>query len=137
MSGVEFGSVGGLGGVSPVGGRVAGLGRFAGWWLVRNWVGSIVGGVGRAAWGDVVGSVGVGSVPGSTGLGLGFVAGSEGYGSPVGVVNGGGGSAGLFSGSAGVGKGFVGGVVDVPVGSPIAGLGVDLVDVAGVVSDLL
>lgn len=137
VSDVEFGSVGGLGGVSPVGGRVAGLGRFAGWWLVRNWVGSVVGGVGRAAWGDVVGSVGVGSVSGSAGLGLGFVAGSEGYGSPVGVVSGGGGSAGLFGGSAGVGEGFVGGVVDVPVGSPIAGLGVDLVDVAGVVSDLL
>lgn len=137
VSDVEFGSVGGLGGVSPVGGRVAGLGRFAGWWLVRNWVGSVVGGVGRAAWGDVVGSVGVGSVPGSAGLGLGFVAGSEGYGSPVGVVNGGGGSAGLFSGSAGVEIGSVGGVVDVPAGSPIAGLGVDLVDVAGVVSDLL
>ena len=137
VSGVEFGSVGGLGGVSPVGGRVAGLGRFAGWWLVRNWVGSVVGGVGRAAWGDVVGSVGVGSVSGSAGLGLGFVAGSEGYGSPVGVVSGGGGSAGLFSGSAGVGEGFVGGVIDVPVGSPVVGLGVDLVDVAGVVSDLL
>lgn len=130
VSDVEFGSVGGLGGVSPVEARVAGLGRFAGWWLVRNWVGSVVGGVGRAAWGDVVGSVGVGSVSGSAGLGLGFVAGSEGYGSPVGVVNGGGGSAGLFSGSAGVGEGFVGGVVDVPTGSPIAGLGVDLVDVA-------
>lgn len=137
VSDVEFGSVGGLGGVSPVGGRVAGLGRFAGWWLTRNWVGSVVGGVGRAAWGDVVGSVGVGSVSGSAGLGLGFVAGSEGYGSPVGAVNGGGGSAGLFSGSAGVGEGFVGGVVDVPAGSPIAGLGVDLVDVAGFVSDLL
>ncbi len=137
VSGVEFGSVGGLGGVSPVGGRVAGLGRFAGWWLVRNWVGSVVGGVGRAAWGDVVGSVGVGSVSGSAGLGLGFVAGSEGYGSPVGVVNGGGGSAGLFGGSVGVGAGFVGGVVDVPVGSPVVGLGVDLVDVAGFVSDLL
>ena len=130
VSGVEFGSVSGLGGVSPVGGRVAGLGRFAGWWLVRNWVGSVVGGAGRAAWGDVVGSVGVGSVSGSAGLGLGFVAGSEGYGSPVGVVNGGGGSAGLFGGSAGVEIGSVGGVVDVPAGSPIAGLGVDLVDVA-------
>lgn len=137
VSDVEFGSVGGLGGVSPVGGRVAGLGRFAGWWLVRNWVGSVVGGVGRAAWGDVVGSVGVGSVSGSAGLGLGFVAGSEGYGSPVGVVNGGGGSAGLFGGSAGVEIGSVGGFVDVPVGSPVVGLGVDLVDVAGVVSDLL
>lgn len=130
VSDVEFGSVGGLGGVSPVGGRVAGLGRFAGWWLVRNWAGSVVGGVGRAAWGDVVGSVGVGSVPGSAGLGLGFVAGSEGYGSPVGVVSGGG-------GSVGVGAGFVGGVVDVPVGSPAVGLGVDLVDVAGFVSDFL
>jgi uncharacterized PE-PGRS family protein PE_PGRS3 len=137
VSGVEFGSVGGLGGVSPVGGRVAGLGRFAGWWLVRNWAVGVVGGVGRATWGDVVGSVGVGSVSGSAGLGLGFVAGSEGYGSPVGVVSGDGGSAGLFGGSAGVGEGFVGGVVDVPAGSPIAGLGVDLVDVAGVVSDLL
>ena len=138
VSDVEFGSVGGLGGVSPVGGRVAGLGRFAGWWLTRGWVEGVVGGVGRAAWGDVVGSVGVGSVSGSAGLGLGFVGGSEGYGSPVGVVNGGGGgSAGLFSGSAGLGLGFVGGVVDVPAGSPIAGLGVDLVDVAGVVSDLL
>lgn len=137
VSDVEFGSVGGLGGVSPVGGRVAGLGRFGGWWLTRGWVEGVVGGVGRAAWGDVVGSVGVGSVPGSAGLGLGFVAGSEGYGSPVGVVNGGGGSAGLFSGSAGVEIGSVGGVVDVPAGSPIAGLGVDLVDVAGVVSDLL
>ena len=130
------GSVGGLGGVSPVGGRVAGLGRFAGWWLVRNWVGSVVGGVGRAAWGDVVGAVSAGSGSGSSvpaGLGLGFVGGSEGYGSPVGVVSGGGGSAGLFGGSAGVGEGFVGGVVDVPAGSPIAGLGVDLVDVAGFV----
>lgn len=137
VSGVEFGSVGGLGGVSPVGGRVAGLGRFAGWWLTRGWVEGVVGGVGRAAWGDVVGSVGVGSVPGSAGLGLGFVAGSEGYGSPVGVVSGGGGSAGLFGGSVGGGAGFVGGVVDVPVGSPVVGLGVDLVDVAGFVSDLL
>ena len=136
VSDVEFGSVGGLGGVSPVGGRVAGLGRFAGWWLVRNWVGSVVGGVGRAAWGDVVGAVSAGSGSGSSvpaGLGLGFVGGSEGYGSPVGVVSGGGGSAGLFGGSAGVGEGFVGGVVDVPAGSPIAGLGVDLVDVAGFV----
>lgn len=140
VSDVEFGSVGGLGGVSPVGGRVAGLGRFAGWWLVRNWVGSVVGGVGRAAWGDVVGAVSAGSGSGSSvpaGLGLGFVAGSEGYGSPVGVVNGGGGSAGLFGGSVGVGAGFVGGVVDVPVGSPVMGLGVDLVDVAGFVSDFL
>lgn len=137
VSDVEFGSVGGLAGVSPVGGGVHGLGRFGDWWLVRNWVDSVVGGVGRAAWGDIVGSVGVGSVSGSAGLGLGFVGGSEGYGSPVGVVNGGGGSAGLFGGSASVDKGFVGGVVDVPVGSPVAGLGVDLVDVAGVVSDLL
>ena len=140
VSDVEFGSVGGLGGVSPVGGRVAGLGRFAGWWLVRNWVGSVVGGVGRAAWGDVVGTISAGSGSGSdvpAGLGLGFVGGSEGYGSPVGVVSGGGGSAGLFSGSAGLFGGFVGGVVDVPVGSPVVGLGVDLVDVAGVVSDLL
>ena len=139
VSDVEFGSVGGLGGVSPVGGRVAGLGRFAGWWLVRNWVGSVVGGVGRAAWGDVVGTISTGSGSGSSvpaGLGLGFVAGSEGYGSPVGVVNGGG-SAGLFGGAVGVGAGFVGGVVDVPVGSPVVGLGVDLVDVAGFVSDLL
>lgn len=140
VSGVEFGSVSGLGGVSSVEGRVAGLGRFAGWWLVRNWVGSIVGGVGRSAWGDVVGTISAGSGSGSTvpaGLGLGFVGGSEGYGSPVGEVVGGGGSTGLFSGSAGVGEGFVGGVVDVPAGSPIAGLGVDLVDVAGFVSDLL
>lgn len=139
VSGVEFGSVSGLGGVSSVEGRVAGLGRFAGWWLVRNWVGSIVGGVGRSAWGDVVGTISAGSGSGSTvpaGLGLGFVGGSEGYGSPVGEVVGGG-STGLFSGSAGVGEGFVGGVVDVPAGSPIAGLGVDLVDVAGFVSDLL
>ena len=130
VSGVEFGSVGGLAGVSPVEARVAGLGRFGGWWLTRGWVAGVVGGVGRAAWGDVVGSVGVGSVSSSAGLGLGFVGGSEGYGSPVGVVSGGGGSAGLFGGSAGVGEGFVGGVVDVPVGSPIVGLGVDLVDVA-------
>lgn len=140
VSDVEFGSVGGLGGVSPVGGRVAGLGRFAGWWLTRGWVESVVGGVGRAAWGDVVGAVSAGSGSGSSvsaGLGLGFVGGSEGYGSPVGVVNGTGGSAGLFGGSAGVEIGSVGGVVDVPAGSPIAGLGVDLVDVAGVVSDLL
>ena len=137
VSDVEFGSVGGLGGVSPVGGRVAGLGRFGGWWLTRGWVEGVVGGVGRAAWGDVVGAVSAGSGSGSAGLGLGFVAGSEGYGSPVGVVNGGGGSAGLFGSSAGVDKGFVGGVVDVPVGSPVVGLGVDLVDVAGFVSDLL
>lgn len=137
VSGVEFGSVSGLAGVSPVEARVAGLGRFGGWWLTRGWVAGVVGGVGRAAWGDVVGSVGVGSVSSSAGLGLGFVAGSEGYGSPVGVVNGCGGSAGLFGGSVGVGAGFVGGVVDVPVGSPVVGLGVDLVDVAGVVSDLL
>lgn len=130
---VGFGSV--FGG-SSVGSGVSGLGRFGGWWLVRNWVGSVSGGVGRAAWGDVVGTVSAGSSV-SAGLGLGFVGGSEGYGSPVGVVSGGGGSAGLFGGSGGVGEGFVGGVVDVPVGSPIAGLGVDLVDVAGVVSDLL
>ena len=137
VSDVEFGSVGGLGGVSPVEARVAGLGRFGGWWLTRGWVEGVVGGVGRAAWGDVVGSVGVGSVSGSTGLGLGFVAGSEGYGSPVGVVSGGGGSAGLFGRSTGVDAGFVGGVVDVPVGSPVVGLGVDLVDVAGFVSAVL
>ena len=131
---------GSVNGGSPVGSGVSGLGRFGDWWLVRNWVGSVVGGVGRAAWGDVVGTVSAGSGSGSSvpaGLGLGFVGGSEGYGSPVGVVSGGGGSAGLFGGSAGVGEGFVGGVVDVPVGSPIAGLGVDLVDVAGFVSDLL
>lgn len=136
VSDVEFGSVAGLAGVSPVGDRVAGLGRFAGWWLTRGWVAGVVGGVGRAAWGDVVGTISAGSDI-EPGLGLGFVAGSEGYGSPVGVVNGGGGSAGLFGGSAGVGAGFVGGVVDVPVGSPVVGLGVDLVDVAGFVSDLL
>ena len=140
VSDVEFGSVGGLAGVSPVGGRVSGLGRFGDWWLTRGWVEGVVGGVGRAAWGDVVGAVSAGSGSGSSvpaGLGLGFVGGSEGYGSPVGVVNGGGGSAGLFGGAVGVGAGFVGGVVDVPVGSPVMGLGVDLVDVAGVVSDLL
>ena len=131
--GVGFGSV--FGG-SPVGSGVSGLGRFGDWWLVRNWVGSVVGGVGRACWGDVVGTISAGSGI-EPGLGLGFVGGSEGYGSPVGVVSGGGGSAGLFGGSAGVGEGFVGGVVDVPVGSPVVGLGVDLVDVAGVVSDLL
>lgn len=135
VSGVEFGSVSGLAGVSPVEARVAGLGRFGGWWLTRGWVAGGVGGVGRACWGDVVGAVLAGSSTGSgsgvmPGLGLGFVGGSEGYGSPVGVVSGGGGSAGLFGGSAGVGEGFVGGVVDVPVGSPVAGLGVDLVDVA-------
>lgn len=137
VPGVEFGSVSGLGYGSPVEVRVAGLGRFGGWWLTRGWVEGVVGSVGRAAWGDVVEAVGVGSVPGSADLGLGFVAGSEGYGSPVGVVNGGGGSAGLFGGSAGVEFGSVGGVVDVPVGSPVVGLGVDLVDVAGFVSDLL
>lgn len=137
VSGVEFGSVSGLAGVSPVEARVAGLGRFGGWWLTRGWIEGVVGGVGRAAWGDVVEAVGVGSVSSSAGLGLGFVAGSEGYGSPVGVVNGGGGSAGLLGGSVGVGAGFVGGVVDVPVGSPVVGLGVDLVDIAGFVSDLL
>ena len=131
--GTGFGSV--FGG-SPVGSAVSGLGRFGDWWLVRNWVGSVVGGVGRACWGDVVGTISAGSDI-EPGLGLGFVGGSEGYGSPVGVVSGGGGSAGLFGGSAGVGEGFVGGVVDVPVGSPVVGLGVDLVDVAGVVSDLL
>lgn len=131
--GAGFGSV--FGG-SPVGSAVSGLGRFGDWWLVRNWVGSVVGGVGRACWGDVVGTISAGSGI-EPGLGLGFVGGSEGYGSPVGVVSGGGGSAGLFGGSAGVGEGFVGGVVDVPVGSPVAGLGVDLVDVAGFVPAVL
>lgn len=137
VSDVEFGSVAGLSGGSAVGGRVAGLGRFGGWWLIRGWVEGVVGGVGRAAWGDVVEPVGMGSVPGSAGLGLGFVAGSEGYGSPVGVVNGGGGSAGLFGGSGSFDAGFVGGVVDVPAGSPVVGLGVDLVDVAGYVGGVL
>lgn len=142
VSDVEFGSVGGLtsGSLvgSPVEGRVAGLGRFADWWLVRSWVEGVVGGVGRATWGDVVGAVGSGSVVGvELGLGLGFVAGSEGYGSPVGEVVSAGGSAGLFGGSGSIGSGFVGGVVDVPAGSPVVGLGVDLVDVAGYVGGVL
>lgn len=131
--GAGFGSV--FGG-SPVGSGVSGLGRFGDWWLVRNWVESVVGGVGRACWSDVVGTISTGSDI-EPGLGLGFVGGSEGYGSPVGVVSGGGGSAGLFGGSAGVSEGFVGGVVDVPAGSPVVGLGVDLGDVAGFVSAVL
>lgn len=63
-------------------------------------------------------------------LGLGFVAGSEGFGSPVGVVNGSGVSGGLFGRS---GFGVSGGWVDVPSGSPVLGLGVSVGDVLGVV----
>ena len=106
-------------------GRVRG---FVGDVLLGSVVGSVRGSVGSGAGlGDGVSGSGDG-VSGS--LGLGFVAGSEGFGSPVGVVNGSGVSGGLFGRS---GFGVSGGWVDVPSGSPVLGVGVSVGDVLGVV----
>lgn len=128
LSGV--GGVLGLRGVSSVFGRVAGLGSGVLWELLRGGLVGVLGSVGGRVLSGVVGSVvsGWGGVDG--GLGLGFVAGSEGFGSPVGEVVGGGGSAGLF-GRSGWG-GVCGGWVDVPVGSPVLGLGVSVGEVVSV-----
>lgn len=124
----------GLVGVSPVASRVDLLGAgFGVWGLVEAGLGRVRGFVGDVLLGSVVGSVrgSAGSGDGVGGsLGLGFVAGSEGFGSPVGVVNGGGVSGGLFGRS---GFGVSGGWVDVPSGSPVLGLGVSVGDVLGVV----
>lgn len=149
LSGVS--SVGGLGdvllgvggslglvGVSPVASRVDLLGAgFGVRGLVEAGLGRVRGFVGDVLLGSVVGSVrgSAGSGAGlgddvSGSLGLGFVAGSEGFGSPVGVVNGAGVSGGLFGRS---GFGVSGGWVDVPSGSPVLGLGVSVGDVSGVV----
>lgn len=128
LSGI--GGVLGLSGVCPVFGRVAGLGSGVLWELLRGGLVGVLGSVGGRVLSGVVGSVvsGRGGVDG--GLGLGFVAGSEGFGSPVGEVVGGGGSAGLFGRS---GRGGVdGGWVDVPVGSPVLGLGVSVGEVVSV-----
>ncbi len=128
----------GLVGVSPVASRVDLLGAgFGVWGLVEAGLGRVRGFVGDVLLGSVVGSVrgsagsGAGLGDGVSGsLGLGFVAGSEGFGSPVGVVNGSGVSGGLFGRS---GFGVSGGWVDVPSGSPVLGLGVSVGDVLGVV----
>ena len=128
----------GLVGVSPVASRVDLLGAgFGVWGLVEAGFGRVRGFVGDVLLGSVVGSVrgsagsGAGLGDGVSGsLGLGFVAGSEGFGSPVGVVNGSGVSGGLFGRS---GFGVSGGWVDVPSGSPVLGLGVSVGDVLGVV----
>ena len=128
LSGV--GGVLGLRGVSSVFGRVAGLGSGVLWELLVGGLDGVLGSVGGRVLSGVVGSVvsGRGGVDG--GLGLGFVAGSEGFGSPVSEVVGGGGSAGLF-GRSGWG-GVCGGWVDVPVGSPVLGLGVSVGEVVSV-----
>ena len=119
----------GLSGVCPVFGRVVGLGSGVLWGLLRGGLDGVLVSVGGRVLSGVVGSVlaGRGGLVG--GLGLGFVAGSEGFGSPVGVVSGGGGSAGLFGRS---GWGVSGGWVDVPVGSPVLGLGVSVGEVVSV-----
>ena len=130
VSGVGVESV--VGGGCPVEGGLWGVGGLRGVYgggAVYGGcpVGLRVGVLGSAGsvGGVVAGLSGVGG-----GLGLGFVAGSEGFGSPVGVVSGGGGSAGLF-GRSGWG-GVCGGWVDVPVGSPVLGLGVSVSEVVSV-----
>lgn len=121
-----------MSGVSPAYATLDGLGRGVAWSLVESSLLSMRDASAHKIWSGLVQVAHSKKKKGaiSPGLGLGFVAGSEGYGSKYGTVVKGGASA-QVCGRAGVG--VVGGWVDIPTLSPVLGLGVTTQDVKSMI----
>lgn len=121
-----------MSGVSPAYSILDSLGRGVSWSLVESSLLSMRDAAAHKIWSGLVQVAHSKKEKGvvSPGLGLGFVAGSEGYGSKYGTVISGGASA-RVCGRAGVG--VVGGWVDIPDLSPVLGLGITTQDVKSMI----
>lgn len=123
-----------MSGVSPAYAILDSLGRGVSWSLVESSLLATRDAAAHKIWSGLVQVAHSKKQKGATvpGLGLGFVAGSEGYGSKYGSVVKGGASA-KVCGRPGVG--ISGGWIDIPTLSPILGLGVTAQDIKSMIDE--